>query len=157
MKSKVSPLVLLGLLLLVSTAQAEEGKMCTASAHDCEMAIRAMLTGQRYLGVQLQELNPGLVVKAVSPQSPAERGDLRPGDRLIVVNGHSTTDATIKDFKQLLGGVKDTGRLWVIVSRHGMFKKLDVHLEPYSKVQIDKIVAQHLAQSHAIAATTAKP
>ncbi len=157
MKFRVSPIALLGLFLLAAVAQGDEGKMCSASVHDCEQAIRTMLTGRRYLGVQLQELNPGLLIRMVTPESPAERGDLRAGDRLIVVNGHSATNASIKDFKQILSDTKDTGRLWVIISRHGAFKKLDLRLEPYSKTQIDKIVAQHLAQSHAMAATTPQP
>lgn len=157
MKSRVSPFAFLGLFLLAGVAYAEEGKMCTASARECEQAIRTMLTGRRYLGIQLQELNPGLLIKMVAPESPAERGDLRAGDRLIIVNGHSTTKASIKDFKQILSDTKDTGRLWVIINRQGSFKKLDLRLEAYSRTQIDKIVAQHLAQSHAIAATTPQP
>ena len=147
----------LSLVLLAAVARADEGKMCGASAKECEQAIRTMLNGRRYLGVQLQELNPGLVIRVVTPESPAERADLRAGDRLIVVNGHSTTNASIKDFKQLLNENRDTGRLWVIINRHGSFKRLELRLESYSKAQIDKIVAQHLAQSHAIAATTPQP
>jgi len=45
----------------------------------------------------------------------------------------------------------------MIINRHGSFKRLELRLESYSKAQIDKIVAQHLAQSHAIAATTPQP
>lgn len=157
MRSRAARLASMGLLLFAVMAWADEGKMCGASAHECEQAIRAMLTGRRYLGVQLQELNPGLVIRVVTPESPADRGDLRAGDRLLVVNGHSTTNASIKDFKQILNDTRDTGRLWMIINRHGIFKKLDLKLEPYSKAQIDKIVAQHLAQSHAVAATTPQP
>jgi hypothetical protein len=39
------------------------------------------------------------------------------------------------------------------VQRQGVLKKLDVRLAPYTKAQIDKMVAQHLAQAHAIATT----
>ena len=117
-----------------------------------------MLSGRRYLGAQLQELElGGLVVKAVTAEGPAERADLRVGDRLMMVNGHPTADATIRDFKQLLNDAKETGQLSLIVQRHGSLKRVDVRLEPFSKAQIDKIVAQHLAQAHPSSATAPQP
>ena len=61
--------------------------------------------------------------------------------------------ATIRDFKQILSDAKQTGRLTIIVQRSGILRRIDVHLEPYTKTQIDKIVAQHLAQSHSMTAT----
>jgi C-terminal processing protease CtpA/Prc len=141
-------------LCVAAALRADEPKKCTASARQCEQVIRQMLSGRRYLGVQLEQLNPGLIVKSVVPDGPADRADLRPGDRLMAVNGKSTREATIKDFKQILAAAKETGVLWVIVQRHGALRKIDIRMEPYSKSQIDKIVAQHLADSHAISATT---
>ena len=140
-------------VVVVATLAADEAKKCTASARDCEQHIRQMLSGRRYLGVQLVELNPGLAIKTVVPDGPAERADLLPGDRLMAVNGRSTLQATIRDFKEILGDAKETGRLYVIVQRRGLLKRIDVRLEPYSKAQIDKIVAQHLAESHSLSAT----
>lgn len=140
-------------VVAATLAAADEAKKCTASARECEQHIRQMLSGRRYLGVQLVELNPGLAIKTVVEDGPAERADLRPGDRLMAVNGRSTLQATIRDFKEILGDAKETGRLNVIVNRHGLLKRIDVHLEPYSKAQIDKIVAQHLAESHSLSAT----
>lgn len=127
--------------------------MCSASAHDCEQAIRQLSSGRRYLGAQVQELNPGIVIKAVNPDGPAFRGGLDPGDRLMSVNGRNTLDAGIKDFKQILADAKETGRLSILVLRRGILKRIDVRLEPYTKTQIDRMVAQHLAQSHAVATT----
>ncbi|HSP32703.1 MAG TPA: PDZ domain-containing protein [Thermoanaerobaculia bacterium] len=117
-----------------------------------------MLSGRRYLGAQIEELaSGGLVVKAVVPAGPAEHAEIRVGDRLMAVNGRSTSDATIRDFKQILNDASKIGRLFVIVQRHGSLRKIDVRLEPYSKAQIDKIVAQHLAEAHATAATAPQP
>lgn len=39
----------------------------------------------------------------------------------------------------------------MIVSRHNVYIALEMRLEPYTKEQISKIVAAHLAQSHAAA------
>src|SRR6266849_525916 len=151
-------LIVVAVSLLVVSAHADDKKpKCTTPPAECERIIRQMLSGRRYLGVQLQELNPGLSVKSVVEDSPADRYDLRPGDRLMAVNGKSTRDATIQDFKQILGQAKETGRLWIIVQRGGILKKIELRMEPYSKAQIDKIVAQHMAEAHNMAAAPAQP
>ena len=144
-------------LLVAASATAERGKQCNASARECEQAIRQMLSGRSYLGAQLVELNPGLAIKSVVPEGPAERDDLRPGDRLMAVNGRSTVEASIRDFKQILSEAKETGRLWIIVKRHGALSRIEVRLQPYSKEQIDKIVAEHLASSHTQTAVGSSP
>ena len=145
----------LAALLFVSAAHADDRKMCTAPASECEKAIRQLSSGRRYLGAEIKELEPGIIIKTVIDDGPAARADLRPGDRLMSVNGHPTVEANIKDFKQILYSAKATGVLWVIVLRQGAFKKIDVRLEPYTKAQIDKMVAQHLAQAHGIPNATA--
>jgi predicted metalloprotease with PDZ domain len=147
--------LLLAAFLLISTAHAEERKMCTAPASECEKAIRELSSGRRYLGVKIKELEPGIIVETVIDEGPAARADLRVGDRLMSVNGHPTVKAGIKDFKQILYSAKETGVLWIIVLRQGILKKVDVRLEPYTKAQIDKMVAQHLAQAHGISSTNA--
>jgi len=139
--------------VVASAVAAEEAKKCTVPARECEQQIRQMLSGRRYLGAQLEETNPGLTVKSVVEDGPAEHADLRPGDRLMAVNGRATMQATIPHFKQILSDAKQTGRLTIIVQRGGILRRIDVHLEPYTKAQIDKIVAQHLAQSHSMTAT----
>ncbi len=144
---------LIAALLVAPAALADDSRMCTSSARECEQAIRQLSSGRRYLGARIEELNPGIRVKAVNEDGPAERADLRPGDRLMAVNGHGTRSANIKDFKQILYDAKETGVLWIIVQRDGILKKIEVRLEPYTKAQIDKMVAQHLAQFHAIATT----
>ena len=147
---------LIAALLVAPAASADDGKMCTASARECEQAIRQLSSGRRYLGAEIEPRNHGIAIKTVKDFSPAARAGLIPGDRLISVNRHDTREASVKDFKQILYDAKTTGVLWVIVQRDGILKMLDVRLAPYSKEQIDKMVAQHLAQSHAIA-TTAPP
>ncbi len=133
--------------LAAATILADEPK-CNGVARDCDQQIRHMLAGRRYLGATIEDRNPGLVVKSVHENSPAAREGLKPGDRLIAVNGKSLTQATARDFKQLLADARETGRLFVIVSRRNAYQKLEIRLEPYTKEQIAKIVAAHLSQSH---------
>jgi len=146
---------LVATLLLVTAANADDRKLCTSSPRECEQAIRQLSSGRRYLGAQIEELNPGIAVKAVIDDGPAWRADLKPGDRIMAVNGHSTVDGNIKDFKQILYTAKQTGVLWIIIKRSGVLRKVDVQLAPYSKAQIDKMVAQHLLLGHGIPSTTA--
>lgn len=157
MRSRLS-IFAIALSCLSALAYAQDNpKKCTQSARECEQQIRQMLTGRMYLGVLLEEINPGLGVKAVVPDSPAERADLRPGDKVIAVNGRSMKEASIADFKALLGTTRQPRHMWMLVQRHGAFHRLDVWLEPYSKAMIDKIVAQHLAQSHTMTASGGTP
>jgi C-terminal processing protease CtpA/Prc len=145
-------------LLLFSAAavQAEEPKRCSASAQECEREIRRMLSGRRYLGLQVHPFeHGGIVIKAVNPDSPAARGDFQQGDRIIAVNGRDMTLATAKEFKQVLADAKETGVLFIIIQRRGAYRKVETRLEPFPKSQIDKIVAQHLLQSHSTPSSSA--
>jgi C-terminal processing protease CtpA/Prc len=143
--------------LAAVVTHADDKQKCTAQPAECERVIRQMLSGRRYLGVQLVELSPGLAIKSIVEDSPADRADLRAGDRLMAVNGKSTRDATINDFKQILAEASKTGRLWMIVQRHGILKPVEARMEPYTKAQIDKIVAQHLVEAHGIGTAPPQP
>jgi predicted metalloprotease with PDZ domain len=150
------PFVFMSALLLATTAQAEErqAKKCSSSAMECERAIRSMASGRRYLGALVEEINPGLRVASIIPDSPAQRGGLGEGDRLMVINGRSLLRGDIKEFKRILSEAKENGRLSITVARGGMLKGINVWLAPYTKAQIDKMVAQHLAEQHSQSATT---
>jgi S1-C subfamily serine protease len=139
--------IIVALLVAAGTVLVAQEPKCSASARECEQEIRKLMGGRRYLGAKLVPLNPGLIVKSVDPDGPAARGGMAANDRLIAVNGKSLTLATAREFKQILADAK-SGRLWIIVQRRGAYKKLDVRLEPYTKDQVDKIVAQHLLQYH---------
>lgn len=142
------PKFIVAALFVSAVAFAGPEKQCNVSARECEQQIRQMLTGRRFLGVFIEEKNPGLVIKDVAPDSPAARAGLRAGDRLIAVNGKSLTQATSLEFKQILGSSRETGRLWMIIWRRGAYAKIEARLEPYTKEQIDKIINTHLAESH---------
>jgi predicted metalloprotease with PDZ domain len=151
MNSRLAKIASFVLLVSVAAAVAADEKdhRCNATPRVCEQEIRRMLGGRRYLGAQVMELNPGLLIKGVVEDSPAERADLRAGDRIMAVNGRSTAEATIREFKQILGAASDTGKLFMIVQRRGALKQLSVRLEAYPEAQIEQIIAQHLVQNHA--------
>ncbi|HEX2120541.1 MAG TPA: PDZ domain-containing protein [Thermoanaerobaculia bacterium] len=146
----ISRTIVVALLVAASTALAEEPK-CTASPRECDLEIRQMLKGgRRYFGAMVEETHPGLVVKAVNANSPAEAAGLKKGDRLITMNDRSLTQASFKEYKQLLHDASKSGKVFMIVWRRGAYKKLETRLEPYTKEQIEKIIAAHIARSHPV-------
>jgi C-terminal processing protease CtpA/Prc len=152
MSFRTSRWLVVAALIAVASAQAEEPKKCNASARECELQIRQMLSGRRYLGINVVEITPpsGVFIRAVLQDGPASHADLRANDRIMSVNGRPLGDGGIKEFKRLLADAKETGTLFMIIERRGNYRKVEVRLEPYTKAQVDKIVAAHLAQSHAI-------
>jgi predicted metalloprotease with PDZ domain len=153
--------VFMSALLLAATARTDEPqtktRACNAPAAECERAIRSMASGRRYLGALVEELNPGLRITSIASEGPARRGGLGEGDRLMVINGHQMVRADVKEFKRILSAAKENGWLSIIVMRGGILKRVDVRLEPYTKAQIDKMVAQHMAESHPQSANTTQP
>jgi len=146
--SRITRVALIGALVAAAAVLADEPK-CSATARECDQLIRQMLSGRRFLGVTIEERNPGgLVIKSITTNSPAERVGLEAGDRLIALNQKPLTNATAKEFKQIVATARETGRLRIIIWRRGAYKVFEPRLEPYTKEQIDKIVAAHLAQSH---------
>lgn len=137
------------LLLVALGTYAEDAPKCNSSAQECEREIRQMLSGRRYLGVQIMDGNPGIIIKAVNDDGPAATVDIQPGDHILAVNGRSMMQSNVRDFKAIIGEVKDTGGLlYMILQRGRVNKRVEVRLQPYPKAQVDKIVAAHLAQSH---------
>ena len=140
---------------VVAAVFAQEPK-CRVPAGECERAIRQMLSGRRYLGLDLVQIKAGLIIKAVKPDSPASRADFQEGDRIMAVNGKSMENATAKAFKEALADARSTGRLWIIVLRRGAYKKIEARLEPYPQQYIDKVVSAHLAAAHSATASGQK-
>ena len=144
-------LAFLALVVGASTLLAQESGHCSASARECEMEIRQMLSGRRYLGAQIIDLNPGVVIKSLNNDGPAVHTVLQAGDRLIAINGRSLMYGTVRDYKAIIAEVKDTGgMLFMIVERHGTYHKVEIRLWPFPKAQVEKIIAAHLAKSHGI-------
>ncbi len=112
-----------------------------------------MMSGRRYLGAVITEITPGpgIYIKSINPDGPAAHVDLQAGDRLIAVNGRSLMYGTMKDYKNIVAEVKDTsGMLFMIVDRHGSYRKTEVRLAPYPKAQVEKIIAAHLSKFHGV-------
>lgn len=134
--------------LVAAATIAAEGPKCNGTARECEQKIRHLVSGRRYFGATVQDRNPGLVVNSVHPNSPAARAGLKPGDHLIALNGKSLREATGREFKQLIADARGTGRIWMLISRHGAITKIETRLEPYTKEQVAKMVALHLSMTH---------
>lgn len=154
MVHRFSRLAVAGWLIAAAASLYADDPKCNVAARECDQQIRSMLSGRRYHGATVEEAKPGLVVKSVAPQSPAYKAGLRVGDRLIAINGKSLTHASAREFKQIVAEARETGKLGVIIWRSGAYSKVEIRLEPYTKEQMDKIIAGHIATSHASTSTT---
>ena len=145
MVHRFSRLAVAGLFAAAASLYADDPK-CKVAARECDQQIRSMLSGRRYHGATVEQKGrPGLIVKSVIEKSPAWKAGLRPGDRLIAVNGKSLIQASEREFKQIVAEARVTGKLGIIISRGGAYSRVDIRLEPYTKEQMDKIIAGHLA------------
>lgn len=144
MVHRFSRLAFAGLLAAATALYAGDPK-CTVSARECDQQIRTMLSGKRYHGIIPEERKPGLYVRNVADGSPAWKAGIRPGDRVISVNNKSMTQGTVREFKQVVADARESGKVDVIIWRSGAYRRINVRLEPYTKEQMDKIIAGHLA------------
>jgi predicted metalloprotease with PDZ domain len=134
-----------------------EKQECSSTAAECDREIRQIMAGRRFLGLTISDLLPGIIVQAVVRDSPAARAGFRAGDKLIAVNGRSLIKSRVGDFKQIIADPSHNGRMRMVVLRRGIFRNIEVRLEPYTKEQLDKIVAAHLARSHTQSAAAGSP
>lgn len=147
MFQSISKAIVVAAFVAAAAAVSADSK-CSASARECDQQIRSMLSGRRFFGASVEDTKPGLVIKQVAAKSPADYAGLKAGDRLIAINGKSLTQASAKEYKQVLADARETGKLWIIVWRRGAYKKFEARLEPYTKEQIEKAISAHLANSH---------
>ena len=144
----VSRAIVVAAFVAAAAAVSAEDPKCSATARECDQQIRQMLSGRRFFGAMVEDTRPGIVIKQIIAKSPAEYAGLKAGDRLIAINNKSLTQASAKEYKQVLADARETGKLWIIVWRRGAYKKFEARLEPYTKEQIEKIISAHLANSH---------
>ncbi len=140
--------LLLAMSLSVGTAFGGDARRCTAPASRCEVSIRDMLSGKKFLGATFGEEQWGIVVQTVVVDSPAGRAGLRVGDRIRAVNGIDCSKADMRRLKQVLGPARDTGHLTLVVHRLGAIRWVPIQLHNVSREQVDKAVASHLRNAH---------
>src|SRR5690349_5111110 len=108
MHSRIRFVFMSALLLATTVRAADDPKTpkitCNAPAAECERAIRSMASGRRYLGALVDPLpNGGLRINSIATDSPAQRGGLGEGDRIMMANSHPLVHGDVKEFKHILG------------------------------------------------------
>lgn len=141
------------LLVLVSSVVWAGTPRCTVKPVECERQIRLMLTGKKYLPFQVKSAanGVGIVVKAVTPESSAERAGLQPGDRIVALGSKDLSRAKVSELKKILATEitePNVEKVVLTISRVGTFKRLTVRVERMSKEQVDKVISAHLQSAH---------
>ena len=148
------------LCLLLVPAIAAGSRKCSSPPGECEREIRAMLEGKPGpLGFVVRSASGGrgIVVKAVTPESAADKAGLEPGDRLMSFGGHDLSKATHAELrktreKMMSEGNEEPGprKIVITVNRVGTFKRLTLRIAKMTDEQIDQIVAAHLREAHGV-------
>jgi carboxyl-terminal processing protease len=92
------------------------------------------------IGVDLEGIDEQLVIRRVYPRSPAEKAGLKPHDRIVSIEGRSTSDLTVESAAELLRGRSGTiVRLEVVPlgSLHGEVKSIEVKRAPVTVPSVD--------------------
>lgn len=99
----------------------------------------------------------GIAVKSVTPDSPADKAGLEPGDRLMSIDRYDISKATVAELRKIREKIlasseeePSSRKIVITVNRVGTFKRLTLRVEKMSKEQIDRIVAAHLKEAHGV-------
>lgn len=76
------------------------------------------------LGVELKGQQQSLAVVSVIPGGPAERGGIRKGDRIVQVDGVSTTQVSTDEAANLLRGLEGSTVQLVVIDAKGVTREL---------------------------------
>jgi serine protease Do len=90
------------------------------------VAVRLIRPSSGFMGVNLEEHDPGILVSSVSPETPAEKAGIRPNDVIIKIN-----DQTVNDRQELVEtvmGYRPGDTIQVTLLRDGRELQVDVTL-----------------------------
>ncbi|CAH2599816.1 PDZ domain-containing protein [Rhodovastum atsumiense] len=89
-------------------------------------AERARRTGRAGIGVQLARRNRQIVVQDVATDGPAARAGVRPGDRILAVDGQNTNAASPDAVTALLNGPEGTRVSLLLRGHDGRRRRVDL-------------------------------
>lgn len=145
-------------VLAVAPALAGEGhKKCEYDTQDCLNMMATKMKKSGWIGVDLdkdKETN-ALYIKAVLPDSPAEKSGLKVGDVLYAIDGivlNEDNEAKIKEAKKRW--TPGTSISYTI-KRNGYDRKASLTLAPMPADLLAKYIGQHMLE-HASVEVAAK-
>jgi len=98
-----------------------------------------------WLGVYIQALTPqlaqhfkmnedkGVLISAVIQNGPADKAGIRPGDIIIRYNGKAVN--TPNDLQRLVAQTREKEKVWVVIIRNGMRKRIRVRVGDQAKAE----------------------
>jgi carboxyl-terminal processing protease len=89
-------------------------------------AERLHRTGRAGIGVVLARRQGGFAVQDVAADGPAAQAGIRPGDRILAVDGQTTQGADLESLNALLGGPERTGVTVSLRDREGRTRTVEV-------------------------------
>ena len=82
--------------------------------------------GRGGIGVRLARQGGGFVIQSVLDDSPASQAGLRPGERILAIDGDSTQGEDQQSVEELLGGPEDTPVSLLLRGRDGHTRAIEI-------------------------------
>ncbi|XP_065148776.2 LIM domain only protein 7 isoform X4 [Paramisgurnus dabryanus] len=95
---------------------------------DMRISLNQRPNSSQDFGFQTNWDSTGVRVKSVVPGSPAELGQLKVGDEILMVNGHKVADMSYNEWKNRMDEALKQGALLMDVRSHGRNSSPESHL-----------------------------
>lgn len=125
------------------------GERCTRSTKDCIEEMKTAIASKGWAGIEVEKMENGLVVLAVTPGSPAERAGFKVGDVLAALNGVRYTDENKDALYAMKKSLKPGSTARYTIIRTGSERTLAVKLAPVPDDIRDRWMREHLEHDHA--------
>ena len=123
---------------------------CEAELDDCLTQMTKKFGEKKgWVGIELEHEEDGtLTITRVVPESPAERAGLRPGDRIVALNGVSYAGGDRAALKQAYRAMVPDNTITYTVERGGEQLSVDVLLVGLPDRIKAQWIARHLVEGH---------
>jgi carboxyl-terminal processing protease len=91
------------------------------------------------LGVELKAADGALLIVNVIHNSPAERGGIKPGDKIVNVGGHSTSDVNTDKAAEMLQGSEGSTVQLAVVTGDESPRQLNIRREHVDVSSVDDV------------------
>lgn len=137
-------------LSLAAPVMAGSGEKCTASTQECLDYMAKNYSHKGWIGVEIDQADGGLTLKAVVPDSPAEQAGLVAGDVLLAVNGVTYAEENHEKLGEIQKSMIPGAEFTFTVKHEGKEKDVAVVLGEMPEDVLAKMIGGHMME-HAAA------